>query len=79
MSRHQLKISTIVRFSLIAIGLTGCAGAPRLESAARACNDGAPPLCSSFAAATPCTCVSRTELDRFLGGFGSAAWPGAID
>ena len=75
----QLKISTIVRFSLLAAGLAGCTAAPQLERTALVCGEPLPPLCGSFADQTQCACASHSELERFLGGFGSPAWPGAID
>jgi hypothetical protein len=73
------RIRTIVRFCLVAAGLTGCSAAPRLDRAALACDEGLPPLCTTFATDARCSCLPRPELERFLGGFGSAAWPGAID
>jgi hypothetical protein len=76
-SEHQ--ISTIVRFSLVAAGLAGCTGAPRLERATLECDERLPALCATFGTDTHCTCASRNDLERFLAGFGAAAWPGAID
>ena len=73
------KISTIVRVSLMTAGLAGCTGAPRLERTALGCDERLPALCATFGADAQCTCASRNELERFLAGFGGAAWPGAID
>jgi hypothetical protein len=73
------EISTIVRFSIAAVSLAGCTAVPRLERTALACHVPQPALCATFATDTRCSCASRAELERFLGTFGSAAWPGAID
>ena len=77
-ARHA-RISTIVRFSLATIGLSGCSAAPRVDGTALACDERLPPVCTPFATASQCACVPRAELERFLRGFGSATWPGAID
>jgi len=41
------------------------------------CGEGTPAICATLDAEQQCGCVLRSEVDRFLGGFGAAAWPGA--
>jgi hypothetical protein len=75
----QRKKRTIVLFSLVAASLTGCMAVPHVERAALACHEPQLALCATFATDRRCACASRDELERFLGTFDSAAWPGAID
>ena len=79
MSTHELKISTIVRFVSGGGGLAGCSASPRVEVMTVVCDERLPPVCSTFGGESRCACMPRNDLERFLGGRGSAAWPGAID
>jgi hypothetical protein len=66
--------STIVRI-FVGVGLLPLLGCATTQTAQAPCA-GARLVCESFAGERRCDCVPRTDLDRALEAFGTAAWPG---
>ena len=74
MTTRFRKKRTIVRI-IVGGGLLPLLGCATTQTAQAPCA-GARVVCESFVGERRCDCVPRTDLDRALEAFGTAAWPG---